>query len=359
MLLWLFLYKITNTMNRKTLCISLLAFIFISCNNNKLKEIENLDTINLKHSEIIDLESKEILNPIDVFKIDGYFVFRNHLTKNKVFTFMSDDYAKVYSGVSKGNGPNEVTEIIDLKRYKNDVFVMDVGHQTLNKLILKDDSVTIEKQINCKLVFGSSFALLDGCRFVAPTTPAFEKPGMLALVDSTSKVQSLLEYPEECHIQGIDMFALAAFYCNTRVAVSPDGKHYAYGVYGETSFGFGDIIDNSFENNKTIVYKQVEFDKSSTNYIITTRDNLMSTATIVPTDKYAIFLYIGKPYKGWNSTNSNTLLLFSWSGRLCKKVILDMELMTIDFDDKTKILYGIALNPEACLVKYDLSELFL
>lgn len=344
-------------MKYKILYISLLALIFISC-NNKLKEIENADTINLNHSEIIDLESKGILNPINIFKIDGYYVFRNYLTKNKVFTFLSDDYAKVYDGICKGNGPNEVTEIIDLRRYKNDVFLKDDGRQTLNRLHLKGDSIAIEKVMNCELVFGSSFALLDGCKFIAPTTPAFEKPGMLAMIDSTGKIQSLLEYPKECLIPGIDTFALSAFYCNTRVAVSPDENHYAYGVYGETSFGFGDIVDNSLENNKAIVYKSVEFNKASTDYIIPTRYNLMSTATIASSEKYAIFLYIGKPYDGWENTNSNTLLLFSWSGDLCKKVLLDMELRTIDFDDNTKTLYGIALNPEACLVKYDLSELF-
>ena len=344
-------------MRYKILYISLLVLIFISC-SNKLKEIENVDTIKLNHTEIIDLEQKEILNPINVFKIDGYYVFRNHLTKNNVFTFLSDDYAKVYHGISKGNGPNEVTEIIDLKRYKNDVFLKDDGRQTLNRLQLKGDSVVIEKVMNCEYVFGSSFALLGGCKFVAPTSPAFEKPGMLALIDSTDKIQSLLEYPEECLIPGIDTFALSAFYCNTKVAISPDEKHYAYGVYGETSFGFGDIVNNSFENNKTIVYKSVEFNKASTDYIIPTKDNLMSTATIASSEKYAIFLYIGKPYSGPNDIDTNTLLLFSWSGKLCQKVILDMKLSTIDFDDNTKTLYGIGLNPEACLVKYDLSELF-
>ena len=344
-------------MKNRTLYISLLALTLIGC-DNKLNELENVDTINISHSKIIDLEAKGILNPIDVFKIDDYYVFRNHLTKNNVFTFLSDDCSKVYSGISKGNGPNDVTEIIDLTRYKNDVFVKDDGHQTLNKLLLKGDSIVIEKAINYELIFGSSFAILNRCRFVAPTTPAFKKPGMLALIDSTGRLQSLLEYPEECRISGMDSIALAAFYCNTRVAVSPDERHYAYGAYDETSFGFGDIINNSFENNKMIVYKSVEFDKSSTDYILTTRNNLMSTSTVVASDKYVIFLYIGKPYSGWENTITNTLLLFSWSGDLCKKVILDMELRTIDFDDNTKTLYGIALNPEACLVKYDLSELF-
>ncbi len=344
-------------MKNRTLYISLLTLTLIGC-NNKLKEIENVDTINLNHSVIIDLESKGILNPIGVFKIDGYYVFRNHLTKNNVFTFLSDDYSKVCSGISKGSGPNDVTEIINLKRYKNDMYIKDDGHQALSKLLIKGDSITIEKLINYELVLGPSFAILNGHKLVAPTTPAFEKPGMLALIDSTGRLQSLLEYPEECRVPGMDSIALAAFYCNTRVAVSPDEKHYAYGAYDETSFGFGDIINNSFENNKTIVYKPVEFDKSSTDYILITRNNLMSTSTVVASDKYAIFLYIGKPYRGWENTITNTLLLFSWSGDLCKKVILDMELRTIDFDDNTKTLYGIALNPEACLVKYDLSELF-
>lgn len=351
-LFWVKIY-----MNNKILYVVLLSLMFGGC-GNKMEKLENVDSINLNHIEIIDLESRGILYPIDVFKIDGYYVFRNHLTKNNVFTFMSDDCTKVYNGIDKGNGPNEVSEMIFPKRYKDEVYVLDAGHKMVNRLALKGDSIEITKVFDSELVYGSSFAILDGFRVVVPTTPAFENPGMLALIDSAGKVHSLLEYPEECRVLGMDSVALSAFYCNTKVAVSPDEKHYAYGVYGETSFGFGDIVDNSFENSKTIVYKPVEIDKSSVGYIVPKRDNLMSTAKVVSSDDYAIFLYIGKPYGGPNNNDSNTLLLFSWSGKLCKKVILDMELRTIDFCEKTKILYGISLEPATCLVKYDLSELF-
>ncbi|MBP5365496.1 MAG: hypothetical protein J6Y82_06195 [Bacteroidales bacterium] len=341
------------------LCVSLLLIVVGACGTDK-PTIETIKPVYVKHSAVVDLESRDILSPVYIFKIDGYIVFGNWKTTTNLFTYMSDDYTKIVNGINEGNGPGELSDFVTSQRYKNDIYMVEANTKGFDKLNFTGDSIKYERiSLIDGVTTGSTFSVIDNSYFLTPSLVFDNDSALLAIIGFDGKVKSILPHPAGHPLAGTHERYVFSYFVNTRVAVSPDGKHYAYGLPVEQCFGFGDIENGAFKNPKTLMYQTVEIDYSRLPYyILPAKGSIESTSRIVPSDEYAIFFYSGNDYFDTEKQTSNTILLFTWDGELCKKLILDMEIMNLDFDQSTKTLYCIAQNPEACLVTYDLSEFF-
>ena len=71
---------------------------------------------------------------------------------------------------------------------------------------------------------------------------------------------------------------------------------------------------------------------------------------------YVYALYSGRTFNehGMLSHHCKNLLVYDWEGNPIKRYLLDIPLYSMQYDEKNRVIYGIAYNPEGVLVEYQL-----
>ncbi len=337
----------------------IIIVLCVSCGGNMIKNPpEDFSTsIRITPQRILDLGDFEILQPHKVIKYKNQYVFFDAYKNNGCVKFMSES-TKIVSGVREGNGPLEIIGACGFAVIEDSVFLMDYNHRKLLSVYPEKDSLIVKVSSNNSYVGMRSYPITKN-RFLE--TSSYDSC-MYSLKTLDNQTLTRINYPED---KVLDAFAPSiqnTIYVNTKFTVSPDKKHYAWGVMCTAKYGFGRIINNDLITLDTVLsYSPLKIQKivkmKSSEVIRPTDDSKMNILACTSSSKYAMFLYCGTGYADIKNHFGKKILLYTWEGKPKKVIEVDENLVTIDYDDEKNILYGISMNPEAQLVEYNFNEI--
>ena len=122
---------------------------------------------------------------------------------------------------------------------------------------------------------------------------------------------------------------------------------------------WGEISQNHIVTSHSKIYNTIDVYCAFNGDLIATRHNKNGFLFASSSDKYAILLYSGKSIAE-NKDDfryANIILTYDWNGNPYKYFTLDHDFCYINYDAKRNVLYGIAMNPEATLVEYNMNNI--
>ena len=348
------------TMFYKIFLVITIGITIISCNNKKIPKnpinhFSKSEFVICKNA--IDISEYDILFPTTILKYKNWYVFDEINDNNACIKMLKTDLSKSIKGVQQGNGPFDVIGYFKVDKTTDSLYIIDSNHKRIFNLDVISDSLKL-KVIKEDISLNGTGIMLNKNLFLEPT---LGDSLMYRLIDLDKNVLAKIFYPQNVCLSKFDYMAQNSIYLNTKFACSPDRTHYAWGILNYSLFGFGTIIKNkSLTLDKMYEYQPIKIRDlvyhNESWHIAPTRDNPIVTIDCIGTEKYAIFLYYGKPYNGETPTSSD-LLIYEWGGKPYKHVKLDKQMLIIQYDAEQKLLYGLAYEPEATLVEYDMNTI--
>lgn len=339
------------------LCVALMC----SCSGTELKESIPTERFSVSKKinpgKTIELERFNILRPSDCVRLKDWYAFIDYGDVDNRIKFLSTDQAKVISGVREGNGPLDVVGAIALRVLDDSVYVIDRNHQKILTVDVDSDSLNVKVSS-----YGND--MWSGCvpitrdRFIDET---YSDSSMYQLKDNSNNIIMRIGYPNDKNLKRLSYIAQNSIYFNTKFCVSPDKKKYAFGVSFTGLYGFGSIINpDSITLDKTLSYYSIDIE-NIINYggdrVVPANTSVVNVCSCTSSEKYAIFLFAGYRY-GEMEKYAKSILIYTWDGEPYMRLDIENDNVSqIYYDIDRNIIVGIAHNPEAQIVEYDMKDI--
>lgn len=309
----------------------------------------------VRPTKVVNLEKFDILRPGCCIKYGEWYVFSDYGDMNNHIKFLSSDFTKVISGIRDGNGPTDVIGAFSIFAIDDSIYVCDPNHKKMMVVDVVDDSLNVKVCSNGSMLNICCHPLMKN-RFIDET---FIDSSMYQLKDKDGNIIMRIDYPNDKNLKDLSYIAQNSIYFNTKFCVSPDKKKYAFGVCFTGMYGFGSIINNdSITLDKTIPYYSLDIDEIidyGGDRVMPSNKSMVNIGSCTGSEKYAIFSYEGHPY-GDIDRYANSIFLYTWNGEPYMRLdVGDDNVSFISYDSERNTIIGIAHNPEAQLVEYDMN----
>ena len=190
-------------------------------------------------------------------------------------------------------------------------------------------------------------------------TSAFNDSCMMYMGDTLGNKISRIPIPQESCVSDQPYNVQSYLWCINKFAANNDGTKFAYGVCNEGHMVFGDIVDDELVVCRQSFYGKAKVRQiESYGRIIYGDDNEARVLSVASMKDCVAFLYSGRTRESGKVTNlANDILLYKWDGQPYARLQLDRDVIHIMYCSKYNALYAISFNPEAVVVKYDLSDI--
>lgn len=337
----------------KIYLIIIIVFL-LACTDSKIADIEkhfgeNVTTISPQ--KIVDLEKYNIFDPWDILKFKKDYIFYNAYEPNGRFSVFIGNCDSVITGINQGNGPNDVSNYIDMHILNDSVEIFDGNYGFAAVLKYDKESIYIEKKSTICRTFTLGKALYDNKLILSPS---LIDSCWIGLYTYGGHLLSHIDYIHDPVLSKWSRTDRALMFCNSVVAISPDKKNFiCNNLYGGYLL-FGQIDSTQIIQTKTYVYDKIRFCDMGRFFQNNKQQFLCSTAS----DNYAIVLYSGKFQKecGYAAAmHGGDVLFYDWNGNPQFRLKLSKPLIGIRYDKQDNIIYGICRENEPELVIYDMN----
>lgn len=343
--------------------LSFLLVIFLSCSqesnpDDPLKDFSQINTINLAPSRLLELEGYEIFKPEIAIKTATGYIVKNQTDEGLIssINFSTD---RVIHGVNRGEAPNELASPSSFQQNDEDYLIYDIAKKSIYKVILNDSLITISefKHFNMNTRPFIINYLSNG--FVA--SGIFQNAWM-AYFDNDGNISSTLSFPFFEETQKFSEIAMSSLYLSTLTAVRPDGKKIVCVAQKHGVLSFCNVVENKLNEYKLIKYyppKVSILQETGSPTVAFSRDNKVGFCAVASDEDNVFVLYSGRTFNshGMSSFHCEHVLIYNWKGEPIKRIVLKNPLFSMDYDAKTKTLYGIGYEPEAVILEYNLNTL--
>lgn len=334
-----------------------IAFIilFNSCSNSNqndffVKNMLNNENVNsysypnylkslLVKGELIDLPN-ELSGVRKIFFDDGdlYFAFRN---KEYCLASFSKKDQKLEFRIVRGDGPNELLGVTNLKKHNDSFFVFDIVTRKI--LNIKDGEVIDEMKtpetflnifptrigfIGQSLQREFPLTVLDSNLEIQKNLGSFRK---LDKVDIPYIIAQAFQGPMDYNYKKNTM-VLGGRYTDKLNIFNLDKQGEQLEISGPLNY---EPIFSITEQNETAIFTQN--DQGRFSYI-----------DVIAEDQYIIGLFSGKSREEapGRANFGDKILIFDYAGKLLYNIELDRRLISIAFDNQNKIMYGLDILSE-------------
>lgn len=303
---------------------------------------------------VIELEQFGIFRPSKCIRYKNWYVLADYGDRDNHVCFLSTDLSKLVSGLREGNGPLDIVGSFDLCFVEDSLFVIDPNHKKILTVDVVADSLEV-KVSSYDFEMGWPCMPITRDRFIGEIR---SDSSMYQLEDRNGCILARINYPEDKNLRKLSYVAQNSIYVNTKFCVSPNKKKYAFGTSFTGMYGFGSIINqDSITLDKTLSYYSLDIQEIiefGGDRVVPSEKSMVNVCSCTGSDKYAIFSFAGYRY-GEMEKYAKSLLLYTWDGEpyMCLD-IEDDNVSQIYYDSIRNVIVGIAHNPEAQLVEYDM-----
>jgi len=333
--------------------------ILTSCNNkpnrDPLKNFKTEETLTV--SRIINLDDYGVLNPVDAVKYKKGYVIRD-MVETGILKYVknnNNNNKTVISGVSKGNGPGEMTIATDLQVNDDKVILSDPNKNTIYSAEITNDSISLKKYHKSKIHF-ISFKMFENKKFITvfgndPSKIKYGYNSWCLFVDNNDSVLSSIKYPK--YFNKYSSVSKQMLFANTYFTIKPDHKKLAVINLHQSLISFANINSSKLRDYKSVMYYPPEITIEANNTVAYKKEGKYAFLSVVSDDSYVYVLYSDKTFlkDRFDASYCPHILVYNWNGNPVKKYKLRKHLSTLGIDRDRGILYGIGRN--YTLVEYE------
>lgn len=350
------MYKLLNVFTFLFLFIQLFSCSQESTPDDPLKDFSQRNTIKITPSCLLELEDYEVFKPGIIIKNATGYVVKNQ-TEDRLFSSINFSTRSVVHGVKRGEGPDELVSPSSFYRKDDDFFIYDLAKKIIYKVILGDSLITISefKRFNMDERPFIINCLANG--FVA--SGLFQNAWM-AYFDNDGIISSTLDFPFFEETKNFPVISMSSLYLSTLATVRPGEQKIVCVSQTHGVLSFCNIVGNQLKEYKQIKYyppKVSSLQKAGSPTIAFSRDNKIGFCGVASDENNVLVLYSGRTFNshGVLSHHCEHVLIYNWKGEPVKRLILEKPLYSMNYDEKTKTLYGIGYDPETVILEYDLN----
>lgn len=311
---------------------------------------------------ILNPEEFGILKPRQLFFLDSLFIIREG-NNDCMLHIIDPKTGKVIHGIGKGNGPKEIVSLGSIEVKNEKVYIYDIARKIIYQMdplsSVSDSVMYYDEYLRLNMEEFRPFLLnMTGNGIIA--TGLFEEGVFMFLDPASGKYHFFVDYPEfenTAHLKKMDK---AVLFLGERVTIKPDETKLACAYFNAGVISFCHIEKNTVSEYKKIVYFGPKF-KTGTDSnlpaIVYEGTNKTAFCSIASTDKYVYVSYSGRSYETHKNEAVNEceyVLVYDWNGNPVKYYHLDIPLFDFSLDAVNNVIYGISIQSEGMIIKYDL-----
>ena len=348
----------------KKLFICIAAFSLLSCSNKNASIISLFDRIeNITSIPIIQPKLSQY--PYGLTLFDSLLVWVDSYHDKNLSLFNVHKRKEMHRFGTIGQGPSETSDWPSATKYQNNY--LHILDNKQNKLLVFSIN-EIAKDSVCRPVitynlFQNASLLkiiqIDDNLFIGENR---NSDNMYALVnDKGNIVFTGLSYPRDKNITISSNIKLLAYQGNFYQNPINNNELIHVGINGVVI----DILE--IRNNKIIRKKLLDYvlpeytavQKNDFSGALISENSIIGCCSVSVTGNFIYVLYADKTRKNKNENKenercSNLILIFDWNGTPIKYYKSDVDLYQICVSEDNQTLYGVIMNPEAELVKFEL-----
>lgn len=345
-----------------TCCLlSLLLFAVAACTSSPLPADPLLHFAGkkeklLKVSQKYDLEKYGIYRPSDIHKKDNLYILRD----------VSDDFTvkiwntttdKVYQGVPKGNGPNEVVLLGGIQLQDDQILLYDIQRKSIKEMVLSEAGSTIKLREKRKLS-ESDRPFIIANRGENIVASGLFRTSWINYYDSDNKLLSSLDFPVFAEQEQLTELEKSLIYMSTLLSIKPDQSKVACATKCGAVISISECDSDKLTEIVQLNYFPAEVETNQFTGVAYTKNHKTGFCDIACDDEFIYVLYSGRTREshGLDMHYCQYLLKYDWNGNPITRFELEVPLFSMDYDPNTKLLYGVGNDPEGCIFIYNIGE---
>lgn len=323
--------------------------------DNPLKSFPSTAVYNLKPTRVIELEAFDVLRPGCVLKTKDGYVVENQSDEN-LFSSINLSTHRVIHGVNMGEGPGELISPSSFQKKGDDFLVYDIAKKSIYKVVLGDSLISISEYQRFGMEERPFRINYLSSGFVAS---GFFENAWMACFDNKGHISSTLAFPLFEETKSFSEIAMSSLYVSTLVTINPVESRMVCATQKHGVLSFCKIGNNEISEYKQLKYYPPKVSSSqneSSPNIAFSRDNIVGFCGIASDENNVFVLYSGRTYNlhGTLSHHCEHLLVYNWEGEPIKRYVLEKPLYTMNYDVRTKTIYGTGYDPEGVILEYKL-----
>ena len=340
----------------------LLSTALISCSeaavNNPIEHFSESKTEKISVSKQISLEEFDILKPTRALRMDNSSYMIQDGQQKNIFSLVNLQSKQVAKGGRMGNGPQEFTSIGSFQQVGDDVVVYDISHKRFSKIKVLSDTTLALQEI--RRVDTEKRMFITHCIGSDIIASGMFKDYWLMHLGKENEICSTIDFPYFDEFKDISPILKSVLHCSTLIANAPNQKKVVAATMQHGVITFFDYTENQpLKAYKQLKYYAPNFKKyqiQGQDNIAFSKDNKIGFCSVACDNTYVYALYSGRTFNeyGMLSHHCENLLVYDWEGNPIKRYLLDIPLYSMQYDEKNRVIYGIAYNPEGVLVEYQL-----
>lgn len=323
--------------------------------DDPLKDFSSGMTFKLSPVQVIELEEFGVFKPEVVLKTANGYVIKNQTDKS-LFSSIDLFTRRVIHGVDRGEGPNELISPSSFQKKGNDFLIYDIAKKNICKVILEDSLITISKYKHLEISERPFIISLLKTGFVA--SGIFSKAWMVCF-DNNGHASSTLNFPLFEETNSFSEIAMSSLYVSTLTTIRPDELSMVCASQKHGVLSFCKIAKNEINEYKQLKYYPPKVSaslKEDSPTIAFSRDNKTGFCGIASDENHVFVLYSGRTYNSHGTLCSHCehILVYNWEGDPVTHYVLEKPLYSMNYDTRTKTIYGVGYDPEGVILEYKL-----
>jgi hypothetical protein len=344
-------------MNKHYYLLFLLTILIIPSCNKKISLYEGAQVVSSKDfGEKIKLLGEElgfdcIWEPHRIKLLDSLFLVINAKTDYHIQILNPKTLSEVGQFISYGKGANEMIHPELVKSFNSNIWIFDQPSQNLYEFL--SDSFFSDLPPNpirtIKLQEKSdNVAVLSENQIISLTTltgkrrfNSFDINGKyqeikgVYPVKGDSEANLIMSYTGD-YTTNFKNRILMTYYYTDLIEIYDFEGNLIKRIHGPNLFypAFKEASDGEYRG------------------IRSSEDSKFAYISPICVNNEVFILYSGKKYRDPDSELCNMIMVFDWEGNPLRQYELDKNVFTITVDAENKIIYGLSVNPEFCIVRF-------
>ena len=253
--------------------------------------------------------------------------------------------------LSIGQGPGEVVGALRLSvsPQQKKLYVFQIQSGRFNSYEIRGEELAFQESVHISERPANVVAVQDAFIGIGP----FERGRYHVYNKQGTQKDEVGAYPfdgEEMNVQS-RFFLYQGYLCS-----QPDGTHFALGSSYSDNLEFYGIQENKVKLLKKYGFREVKakFDET----IQLDNDCLLGYKDSFGTERYCYMLYSGKTYSenNYQKYGAAHIFVFEWDGTFVQSYRFDKDVLAFCVDDPNKVFYGIVLENEYVIMKFEMDE---
>jgi hypothetical protein len=310
--------------------------------------------------EVIALE--DLLKPVNLYIKDGILFTKNQGEENFITTYHLNNLEKIGDFLTFGNGPDEVIYLSSIQFVDSFVWIFDNGKKRLMKYGLSQfktcrenfrpaEKISLDEM--CAVAFVSDDQIITDCySYPEARFTVFDMQGKFS--GNTGSI------PDE-GTPKTDFETLESYFCNMELNPADNSIMVAYKNT--------DLIEIYNPDLSLRIRLQGPEQFFAVKKQASIANGAKRVGSVKGESRYGYFCPVALANEVWvvydgkrfdpdavNPFLNSRIIVFDWNGKPVRQYMTDIPFFSLAIDEPNKQFYGIAINPEFSIVRFNYGE---